>query len=219
MSLRMSSLVLVLLATLSFVRPASAGSLSVLYNFVPNSGGDNAAGYVVGPGISIGTGGDTGCSFCFPGTFFNPGTTLNASISSLDFGSYFTGVFQGTVIDPNNPLNFSIGSTTLTAGSFTFPSFDKDGTFTITVPASIGIIHIRNGSQTQAFEVKPGQLTLTFDFSSSPYASPFGPAYYFSNGRYTSAVVTPEPGALVLLGSGLLGIAFRKFRERGCQRA
>jgi len=215
MSLRMSSLVLVLLATLSFVRPARADSLSVVYNFIINSGsGDNASGSIIGPGTSIGTGGGTGCNWCFIGTPFNPGTTLNPSIYYLDFGSYFTGVFKGTIIDPSN---FSIGSTTLTAGSFTFPSFVNGGTFTITVPSSMGIIHIFDGAQTKAFEVKPGQLTLTFlfgyEFNNQTQQ------FLFESAQYTS---TPEPQTLLLLGSGLLitaALFHRKFSERGSHRA
>ena len=46
MSIRVSSLVLLLLGILSFVPPARAGSLSVAYNFIlDSSSGDNAVGY------------------------------------------------------------------------------------------------------------------------------------------------------------------------------
>jgi hypothetical protein len=210
MSLRMSSLVFLLLATLSFVRPARADSLSVVYNFLINSGsGDNAAGSISGPGTLIATGGGTGCNWCFVGTSFSPGTTLNASISFLDFGSYFTGVFKGTIIDPNN---FSIGSTTLTAGSFTFPSVVNGGTFSVTVPASMGSINIFTGAQILPFQVAPGQLKLTFGFDDQQY--------FFEDGFYAS---TPEPQTLILFGSGLLVITaasfHRKFSERGSHRA
>ena len=208
MSIRTGSLVLLLLATLSFVRPARADSLSVSYHFILNdAGGDNASSTITGPGTLIHTGGGTGCSWCFAGTFFSPGTTLNPSIIDVEFGEFQTGVLNGTPIDP---LNFGIGSTTLTAGSFTFPPFVKGGTFTITVPASMGIINLNNGTQSFAFAIKPGQLRLTFGFGSQQY--------WFQSGQYTS---TPEPQTIVLLGTGLLVItaaSFRKFRERGSHR-
>jgi hypothetical protein len=220
MSLRTSSLVLLLLATLSFARPASAGSLSVVYPFVVNYGGGDNAGSasITGPGTSISTGGGgTGCSWCFAGTFLSPGTTLSPSIYYLDFSSFFSGVFHGTTIDPST---FFIGGTTLSAGSFTFPSFEKGGIFTITVPASMGMIYVHNGTQTFIYQVQPGQLRLTFGFGSNQ--NPQGPVYWFQSGQYTSGtVVTPEPQTLILFGSGLLMItaaSFRKYRERGSCR-
>ncbi len=211
MSLRMSSLVLVVVATLSLARPAKADSLSILYFFNANSGsGDNATGIIFGPFTSIPTGGSTGCSWCF-GTPLVPGATVNASIPYFDFGSFFTGVFQDTLIDSSN---FSVGSTSLTAGSFTLPISVSGGTFTISVPASLEIIHIFNGTQTQAFGSMPGELKLTFLFN------PQNQVYAFQKGTFVS-VVTPEPQTLILFGSGLLGItaaSFRKFREPRSQR-
>jgi hypothetical protein len=211
MSLRMSSLVLLLLASLMFfVRPAKADSLSVVYYINLNGGsGDNAASLISGPGTLMFTGGGTVCGgYCTPGSFA-PGTTLNASIPLLDFGNSAIGVFRGANIDPNS--TFSVGGTSLVAGSFTFPSFQNGVYFTVTVPASMGTIHIFTQTQTFPFQVAPGQLRLTFEFDSG--------RYYFDNAQYTSAaVVTPEPQTLVLFGSGLLGItaaSFRKFRQRG----
>jgi len=195
MNIRVNSIVLLLLGSLMCVPAARADSLSVRYHFIANDGsGDNASSLIVGPGTSIATGGGTGCEWCFVGTFFNPGTTLNPSINYVGFGSFFfKGTFQGTTIDSNY---FGVGSTTLTAGSFTFPPFVEGSTFTITVPASMGTINIFNGTQVFPFTVKPGQLRLTFAFG--------GQQYWFQSGLYT---VTPEPQTLVLLASGVLAIA------------
>src|ERR1700687_1556136 len=173
MSLRISSLLLLFLATLSFVRPASASSLSVVYRFNQNSGsGDNAASSISGPGILPNGGGGTSCTWCFAGQFENAGTKLNPFISYLDFSPIF-GTFQGiTGINPNS--NFGTGSTVLNAESFMFPMHVDGSMFTITVPAAMGVIHIWNGTISQEFHVTPGKLSLTFFFG--------GGQYSFSNG-------------------------------------
>jgi len=199
MSLRTSSLILLLLATLSFARPARAGSLSVVYRFNQNSGtGDNAVSYISGPGTLLSGGGGTACTWCFAGQFELPGSTLSPAIYFLDFGYPMSGVFQGVPIDPTTFGNID---TTLSAGGFTFPSFVNGGTFTITVPAAMGTIKIsQNGVSSGIFEVVPGELTLTFWACSGPNCSPLGSAYYFSNGQFTSGtLVTPEPQTVIIV--------------------
>jgi len=216
MSLRASSLSLLLLAMLSFTSFARADSLAVTYWFSPNIGtSNNAAAYITGPGTLINTGGNTGgCPWCSAGTAVAPGGRIDLSVSYLDFGSYFTGTLNGAAIDPNN---FSIQSTFLTVSTFTFPLFHQGGLFTITLPASMGTIHLFNGTQTQAFGVIPGQLTLTFLFTdqSGPNPTLLNRTFSFQSGEFSS-VVTPEPQTLVLFGSGLLMLSaasFRKYRE------
>ena len=205
---RLSWALLVLVAMFSFAGAMRAETVSVSasYNFVPNLGsGDNAASTLTGRDTFIGGGGSTGCFWCM-GAAFSPGQSINASLYYLDFGSFFTGRFKGMIIDPST---FSLGSTTLTAGSFTFPLFEKSGMFSIVVPASMGVIHGQFGGEPLLLNVLPGQLKLNFSFSPGGSGSP--PEYFFENAQYLS---TPEPGTRILLGSGLMGIVVTSLRGR-----
>jgi hypothetical protein len=181
---------------------------AVFYLF-PNEAGGNDFFYFNGVGISISGSGTALCNWCLFGQLLPAGSSLTPGIPIALFDS-----IQGFVNIGENSYDLSGGvlyDSSITAlGSFTFP-MNSTGSFTITVPA------VLNGPiQGFAPSLPPpgsfnlqiphtGALTLTFDFA--PAHNGYPASYFFSSGQFSTVPPLPEPGMLVMMGTGLCGIA------------
>ena len=152
--------------------------------FTVNSGsGDNASFGLSGPGTVIF---GEGSAVPFVGVDF---------IVSIQLG--------GQILDVNST---TLGSTSLLAGSFLFPSDPQTTTFTVAVPANFSGLLMGSSQAFPTFGLKipAGKLFLTFDSS--------GGQFFFSQGVYFAT--TPEPGTLIMVGSGLLAMGTLVYRRR-----
>ena len=120
--------------------------------------------------------------------------TLSGKTYTADALQFFESSFEGT-------------------GFLLPPGGKTSTTFSVSVPATFADvtgIAIENYSATPfALIIPPGELTLTFDYFPQGCEGCYPSAYWFRNGRYiaTTAAPTPEPGTLVIFGSGIVGLA------------
>src|SRR5947207_12648442 len=150
--------------------------------FTVNSGsGDNASFGLSGPGSVIFGEGSAGCNWCFAGTSFQPGQSLNGSVPFVGVDFILSIQLGVQTLDVNST---TLGSTSLLAGSFLFPSDPQTTTFTVAVPASFSGPLMGSSSQLPIFGLKlpAGKLFLTFDSN--------GGQFFFSQGVYFAS--TPE---------------------------
>ena len=167
-----------------------------------------------GPGVNIvASGGDVVSG---SDIISSPGSSLTPVILYVVWGTDVHGsVSLGGQVYPVEGL--AVVPPAITAlGSFTFP-MTSNGTFTVSVPARLNPIFGLAGSdilQSFFLQAPPGRLVLTFDFSPGQPGVPA--SYQLTQGFYTT---TPEPGALGLMASGLVGIAGAVLRKRNCQRS
>ncbi len=179
-------------------------NLNVNLNIFPNDGtGDNLGGAIYGSGVSLIVGGGTPYYWFNNVDGFAPGSGGGGSTTI-----YFDSVV-GTIGSHSYDGNLSIGAATLNADSFTFPT-DGSG-FTISVPASIGLIVLTgctdSGCKTFNVSTNSGVLTLSFDYDAGTGM------YYGTGGSFVSATTpVPEPGTISLMILGLASIA--RFRHR-----
>ena len=170
-------------------------SASLLFD-VNSGSGDNASLVLLGREIAIFAGGGTGCDWCLWGTSFQPGQSLNPSIPFV--GIHFVSHIElaGRILDAGST---TLGSTALLAANFVFPSDPKVHVFIAAVPANFsGLLIGSSGDAFPAFGLKipPGKLFLTFDSRDGKF--------FFSQGVFVAAA--PEPGTLVMVGSGLFAL-------------
>ncbi len=176
--------------------------------FTVNSGsGDNASFGLSGPGTVVFGEGSAGCNWCFAGTTFQPGQSLNGSVPFVGVDFMVSIQLGGQTLDVNST---TLGSTSLLAGSFLFPTDPQTTTFTVAVPAQFSGPLLGSSSQFPIFGLKipAGKLFLTFDSS--------GRQFLFSQGVYFAT--TPEPGTLIMVASGLLAMGTLVYRRRCCGR-
>ena len=173
--------------------------------FTVNSGsGDNASFGLSGPGTVVFGEGGAGCDWCFAGTSFQPGQSLNGSVSFVGIDFILSIQLGGQTLDVNST---TLGSTSLLAGSFLFPTDPQTTTFTVAVPAHFSGLLLGSSSPnfpTFGLRIPAGRLFLTFDSS--------GGQFFFSQGVYFAT--TPEPGTLIMVGSGLLAMGTLVYRRR-----
>jgi hypothetical protein len=212
--------------------------LLLLVVFVPCTYADtivlNQAGFDLVPNF---LGENVSFAFSGPRAEMSGIGTINASWSNgFDFSGLDAGLLPGSSLTPSAYLYIDfvegsviIGGQTLTLcfdclgrsymtalGSFQFPT-NGASSFTATVPAMLGPTsgHGEGPDGTfDAFQVilPRGSLTLTFDLV--PAQDPY-PAYYqFSRGEFFGTTVVPEPATLLLFGTGLTAIGWRKFRTK-----
>lgn len=172
--------------------------------FTVNSGsGDNASFGLSGPGTVVFGEGSAGCNWCFAGTSFQPGQSLNGSVPFVGIDFIVSVQLGGQTLDVNST---TLGSTSLLAGSFLFPVDPQTTTFTVAVPAHFnGLLMGSSSPNFPAFglRIPAGKLFLTFDSS--------GGQFFFNQGVYFAT--TPEPGTLIMVGSGLLALGTLVYRR------
>ena len=199
---------MLLLTSISAFADSFTG-LGVNFNIQPNNGsGGNLGGLISGPGVNFFAGGGSPFSWFNNSQGVAPGSSGGGTIIFWEDALGTLG--SQTYLDGDIALD----SSTLNAGSFTFPTNGQD--FTISVPASLGIIagtiltNCNPGCQTFSLSTNPGTLTLSF------FYSPVDGMYYGTSGSFTSAAVTtvPEPGTLGLVSMGLGAVTWVRAKRK-----
>ncbi len=214
-----SVLVLLMLAHYAHGDSVSTFVAQATIAFGPSPGGDNMLATFGGAGVNLNASGDMSCA---PSVFwcdsFAPTLTPGSSLKPTAFLS-FTYV-EGRVTLGGRSRICSVdcglfGTEIAALGSFQFPINGRD--FTVTVPATISPVFMgvqvmgQLGDQRFALQVPQGRLTLTFHFEAPVGQNAPPPYYQFESGFFTT---TPEPGTLILMGSGLAGIVGAVLKKR-----
>jgi hypothetical protein len=182
------------LPTFLLVFCASALADSITIGLSPNNGtGDNFGFALSQPGFGVGIGGGTPVDF-FNDQGYAPGSTFGGT-TAVFFSS-------GSVQIGNNTydLGFS-GPGTLFVSSFTFPTNGKNFSIQVQADFSASAFFFDAAGQFQTIDISggaPGTMTFTWDPSLG--------LYFAQPAVFTTAVVTPEPGTLGLMGTGLLSM-------------
>jgi len=210
-------LCVVVIPLVVFVPCAYADGIPTLFAqanipFVINSGSGDNLGISTfnGPGVSIvADGGDLVYDWERNSL---AGSSLTPVVELIAFGSAQGSVSLGGQVHPVDGLGEALTSAITALGSFTFPT-NGNGTFTVSLPATLNLISGSAGSEF-SLQAPPGRLVLTFDFL--PAQPGFPATYEFVQGVYTT---TPEPGTLGLMASGFAGIVGVVLRKRNCRRS
>ena len=175
---------------------------SITIGLSPNNGtGDNFGFSLSQPGFAVSIDGGTGVDF-FNDQGYAPGTT---------FGGATTVFFSaGTVQIGDNTFDLGFTGGTLFLSSFTLPANNQNFSIQVQAGFSTSAFFFDADGQFQTIDISggaPGTMTFTWDPSLG--------LYFAQPAVFTTAVVTPEPGTLGLMGTGLvsvLALARRKLR-------
>jgi hypothetical protein len=182
-------------------------AVHVIYSLGSAGGGDNASYLLHGPNILLT--GESGAScfpsyFCEPGVLFSPGTLLTPNLGNVDFESSEGFVRVGGKIFYVS--DYILFTSSITAASFRFPfGGNVPSTFTVSVPASFGVVTGDVNGTLFTVNIPRSKLALTFDYFPARNGNPA--SYTFDHGAYLVAV--PEPGALAMMATGLLGVVWQ----------
>lgn len=181
-------------------------AVHVIYRLGSAGGGDNASYLLHGPNIFLTgeSGASCASSFCEPGVLFSPGTLLTPDLYNVDFESSTGFVRVGGKI--SYVSDYILFTSSITAASFRFPfGGNVPSTFTVSVPASFGVVTGDVNGTFFTVSIPRSKLALTFDYFPARNGNPA--SYTFDHGAYLVAV--PEPGALTLMATGLVGVVWR----------
>jgi hypothetical protein len=198
-----------------FVQSAYADSVLVFnisrvtISFGANESGDNSLFAFGGPGTSI-VGGGSACNafdtWCLSGALSSPGTFLVPNVELVSFDGLSSVKIGGQSYDPGAVGLFN---SSITAVGFRFPAGGNSPfVFTVTVPARLTSPVQGELPDGTFFDLNtpPEKLVLTFNYVPAAHGFPGG--YSFSDGKYI--ILTPEPGTICLIGTGLAAMVGRK---------
>lgn len=155
-------------------------------------GGLNASGSL--GAVSFTTGNLKSGSLATGGTFAGGGSfriTGNGS-NGVPSGVLFKGTFAGPV----------------TWKAIWNPTSDSHGNWTYQLSGRV------TGTLANGQKLTANFVAFTFDVS---HGAEFSSSVRFKSGMATTTSAVPEPGTMVLLGSGLLGLGLLGFRKRGAR--
>jgi hypothetical protein len=204
--LRVIALGFVLTSVGAFADSIVITKLNANFLVNPNQGfGDNVSGLISGPGVSLSAIGGTETGWFDSDLGYTPGSQGGGSAQifwdaySMQLGS-----------QSYDESSMDLFASTVSVADFTFPT--KGKSFTISSPITLvlhGDLLTNNcgGDDCPKFTLITRQAQIKLLFTYSPQSG-----LYFA--RWGSLETTPEPGTLVLLGTGMAAVSLRRLRRR-----
>ncbi len=147
---------------------------------------------MIQPGFVVGFGGGTPYGFFNDQGFASGSTFIGATPVFFSSGSVQFG---------DNTYDLSGGTGSLFLSNFTFPTNGQNFSILVQADFSASAYYFDNAGQYQTINIG-GSAPGTMTFTSYPSAG-----LYFANPAvFRTAAVTPEPGTLGLMGTGLISL-------------
>src|SRR5215467_290003 len=190
----MNRVCIALLFFLLIPATALADTITMVLGFNAG-GGDNFIFLDQGNGFLINIFGGTPVSF-FGGDGFAPGSTIGGGTDVFFDGG--TDVIHGV----GNDLTF-LATGSLFLSPFTLPTNDKNFSVNVTLSFSVPVM-LPDGQTITISGSAPGRLNLSFNSDVGLYET-----------EGVVATTAPEPATLLLISSGVGGLAFLARRKKG----